>query len=235
MNNEPAFLQEGFASILLGNVLIGIVPILVLVVFFVIVVRLANRRKKGDVRQKTEDMLNKDNAANLTRNKEIGEELFYTPDEAKLPLREYTEAEMRQPVAAYMWQKKVVDISAKKMLRFDRAYSNVELKQMFGPSNLEYVARYEENFNNFIHSMRHWAEALLAAGQTEDARRILEESVAAGSELSQSYTKLADIYAEAGDAESLARLKSTVEKSPMPGKNIAAKHIENKLAEARKQ
>jgi len=225
-----AFSDEGFVSALTNNLIVGIVPVIALIIFFVLVVRLANRKRTGDTRQKTADMLEADNAANLSRNKEIGEQFFYTPNIDKLPIAVYTDKEMAEPAATYMWQERVAKAAEKKMLHFDKQYSNVELKQMFGASNLEAVARYEENFTNFIHSMRNWAEALIAAEKTENARVVLEESVEAGSELSQTYTILADIYSKNNDTPSLIRLKTNLETSPMPGKNIAIKHI-NKLME----
>ena len=230
---ENAIFQEGFTDALFNNLIVGIVPVVVLIIFFVVAVKLAGRRRKGDVRQKTEDMLNNDNNANMARNKAIGEEFFYTQDMAALPIANYTEEEMKTPVPTYMWQKKIVALAEKKMLHFDRQYSNVELKQMYGASNLEAVARYEENFTNFIHTMRNWAEALITAGKTADAQKVLEASVAARSELSQSYTLLADIYAGDGDFAALSKLRVSVEAGTLPGKGIALKHIDKLAKEAR--
>ena len=228
------FLEEGFNDALMRNLLIPILSAIVLVAFFMVAIKLAGRKRAGQGRQNTEDMLDLDNTANLARNKDIGEEFFYQVDLAALPIAEYTEEEMKKPHPAYIWQKKVVDMAAKKMLRFDRQYTNVELKQMYGPSNLEFVARYEENFTNFIHAMRHWAEALTAQGATEDAMTVLEASVQAGSELSQSYTLLADIYAGKGNTSALHKLRQTLETTNMPGRAIAQKHIDKLIGEGSK-
>lgn len=221
-----------FAENLMANVLRGVVPILVLVVVITVAFKVAERKRLDKARQSTKDMMDADDAANLARHKDIGEEFFYTVSLSDLPITQYSEEDMAKPVSPYMWQVKVVAAAEKKMLRFDRQYSNVELKQMFGPSNLDNVAKYEENFTNFIHAMRFWAEALINADRREEAQKVLEESVRAGSELSQSYTLLADIYYQSRNFVSLKELLTTTQASAMPGKNIAAKHIDALLKEA---
>jgi hypothetical protein len=215
-----------FAENLMQNVLRGVVPIVVLVVVVTIGMKIAERRRMDKVRQNSQDVIDADEAANYARNRDITAEFFYAPDMANLPVAQYSGEDMAKPAAPYMWQTKAVTAAEKKMLHFDRQYSNLELKQMFGPANLDHVAKYEENFSNFMHTMRHWAEALLAAGKDEDARRVLEESVRAGSELSHSYTLLADIYKGSSDFSALNELLAAARASAMPGKGIAIKHIE---------
>lgn len=222
-----------FAESLLQNVLRGIVPIVVLVVVVTIALKVAEKKRMDKARQNTQDMINADDAANSARHRDISKEFFYTANLADLPVSQYSDEDMAKPTPSYMWQQKVVAAADKQMLRFDRPYSNVELKQMFGPANLDNVAKYEENFTNFIHAMRHWAEALIKTDRYDDAKKVLEESIKAGSELSQSYTLLADIYHQAGDMPALKKLLTTAQASTMPGKNIATKRIEALLKGAK--
>ena len=227
-----AIFDGAFTENLMQNVLRGIVPIVVLVVVVTIAFKIAERKRMDKVRQNTQDMIDADDAANSARHRDIGEEFFYTASLSTLPVAQYSDEDMKKPVATYMWQMKVVKAAEKQMLHFDKQYSNVELKQMFGTSNLDNVAKYEENFSNFIHAMRYWAEALIAADKHKEAQKVLEESVKAGSELSQSYTLLADIYHRSNNLHALKQLLSTAQASAMPGKNIAIKHIEALLGEA---
>jgi tetratricopeptide (TPR) repeat protein len=223
ITNLIAIFDEGFADNLFARLLIGIAPILVLVVLFTIALRLASRRSK--IQRKTDQMLADEEAANLTRLKEISEDFFYTPDLSELPIKEYPAGEAEKGNAVYSRQKKVMDTSEKKMIRFGQNLSNVELKTMFGVSNLEFVARYEENFTNFIHALRHWAEALMAADQIEDAKKVLEAANGAGSEISQTYTLLADIYAAQNDGYKLKELLALTEQSPLAQKEPVINHI----------
>ena len=229
MTNYIAYLaifDGAFAENLTQNVLRGIIPIVVLVVIVTIGLKMAEKKRMDKVRQNTQDMIDADDAANYARHRDIGEDFFYEPNLSDLPVAQYSGEDMKNLVPPYMWQTKVIAAAEKKMLRFDKQYTNLELKQMFGPANLEDVAKYEENFTNFIHAMRYWAEALINADRRADAQRVLEESVKAGSELSQSYTLLADIYNQSGNINALKELLSKAQASAMPGKNIAIKHIE---------
>jgi len=219
----------GFADTLTRNLIMGIVPVLLLAVFIFIAIKMANRKRVSDVQQKTTDMLNEDYAAGRARSQDVSEEFYYTADLAALPVVEYSADDVARPHPCYVWQEKALKAAERKMLRFDRTYSNVELKQMYGSANLEYVAQNEENFTNFIHAMRYWAEALIADGRQDEAQRVLQASIDAGSELSQSYTLLGDIYANAGNHNALKELHTGLQKSTMPGKGIAIGHIEQLL------
>ncbi|MDR2168004.1 MAG: hypothetical protein LBE35_09190 [Clostridiales bacterium] len=220
-----AFLEEGFADNLFGRLLMGIVPVVILVALFSVAVRIASRRTKAQL--KVDKMLEEDEAASRVRPKEIADDFYFKIDVAELPIREYTDDEEKTPHSAYFWQKKVLALCGKKMLHFDRPFSNVELKQMFGMANLEFVARYEENFTNFIHALRHWAEALINTNNLEDAQKVLEIANCAGSEISQTYTLLADIYAKQNNLPALKALKTQAEQSPLPNKSPTLTHIKN--------
>ena len=223
--NIPIF-EGGFGEALTRNLIMGIVPVLLLALFIFIAIKMSHRKRVSAVQQKTADMLDKDYAAGLSRKQDVDEQFYYTPDVSAMPVREYGADDVARPHPAYVWQTKVLAAAKRKMLRFDRPYTNIELKQMYGSSNLEYVAQNEENFTNFIHAMRFWAEALIGDGKQDEARVVLEISATAGSELSQTYTLLGDIYADIGDFAALAQMHANLQESNMPGKNIAINHIE---------
>ena len=70
---------------------------------------------------------------------------------------------------------------------------------------------------------------MIADNRQDEARKVLEESIDAGSEQSQSYTLLGDIYANTGNRDALKELYTRLQKSAMPGKSIAVAHIEKLL------
>ncbi|MCL2619606.1 MAG: hypothetical protein FWD97_01560 [Defluviitaleaceae bacterium] len=228
MGMMPLILGGDFADVLVRNVAIGLTPILLLALLVTIMIRLA-KRKSHEKLQRTADMLEENDEANNARARDVEDELLFHVIMEDLPLREYTAEEQEKPRPVCMWQNKVIQAASKKMLHFDSPKTNVELKKMFGRANLEFVARYEENFVNFIHAMRHWAEALLTEDKKDDAQQVLEIAVEAGSEVSQTYTLLADIYAEANDSEKLTALKDLAESRSLPGKAIVLSHIEKLL------
>ena len=213
--------QDLFESVFV-NVVSMLLPILLVIVLIFFIARVVSRRSSRDLRQKASRMVSEYDEANMARAKSVGAELFYSVDMAALPIREYGDD---KPVGPSLWQEKVVKAAAKKMINFDRAYSNSELKQMFGAVNLEQVAGYEENFSSFIHSMRHWAQALIDSGDLPAARMVLEESVRARAESSATYTLLAKLYHDMGDTASLKGLHDDISNSDMPSKNMVLKNI----------
>ena len=218
-----AFMEEGFISSLTANMVRGLLPLIVLILIFWMLLRIANRKAAKDAQDVTTKMLNEDHLANSVRTKEIEQSRFFVPDLSKLPVRKFADGQEGSVTAQR--QAKAVELGGKKMLHIT-GMSNVDLKKAFGAAQLDAIANYEENFSKYMHAMRFWAEALITAGKTAEAQQVLEASVTAGSELSQTYTLLADIYAQAGDFDSLTKLRDSLQKrTNMPGKGIAEKHI----------
>jgi len=224
-----ALVDEGFASNLINRLMVGIIPALVLVVLFTIALNVASKRRK--IRSTAHVMFDADNKANSTRAKKIDDELFFVVDLNALPIKEYSLKESEAPHPTYMWQKKVSDTYQKKMLHFEKKYTNIELKEMFGQANIEFVARYEENFTNFNHTLINWAKALQTHDNHSDAQKILEYAVSIDSEISAAYTLLADIYAGQNNLKALQQLHEKAEQSTMPHKTPTLSHIQELIVQ----
>ncbi|MCL2752880.1 MAG: hypothetical protein FWE44_01880, partial [Defluviitaleaceae bacterium] len=63
----------------------------------------------------------------------------------------------------------------------------------------------------------------------DDAQKVLEFAIEAGSEISQTYILLSDIYAAQRNTRALIALKNTLDTRNMPGKKTALDHIETLL------
>jgi len=222
-----AFFEEGFSDLLFSRLMWGIIPVVVLVLIVMLIVRIVDRRNKSH--DNIGNMLAEDEKANMVRMKKIGEDHFYRPDISQLPIKEYSETEIAADDPIYIWQKKVLSAADKKMMHFEQDYTNIDLKNMFGAAALEFIARYEENFTNFTHALRHWAQALINESHLDEAKKVLEFAVEAGSEISQTYTMLADIYAAHGSTMSIKALKNTLVARNMPGKATAQEYLNKYL------
>ncbi|MCL2203209.1 MAG: hypothetical protein FWB88_04660 [Defluviitaleaceae bacterium] len=153
------------------------------------------RRKREKL---TREFLRSEDVANHVRQRPLEEELFYVADLGKLPpLPE------GDPY-------KVERAAKRKMVRFTLQASNVELKARYGRLQLEYLAHYEENFNDYLRALTKWAEALFLENNTADALYILEHAMEMGSEFRNTYKYAADIYAAAHNTDKLDELLSKV-------------------------
>jgi tetratricopeptide (TPR) repeat protein len=70
---------------------------------------------------------------------------------------------------------------------------------------------YEQNYENLIKSLLNWGRYLKEANRTSDAIAVLEKAVSIGSDLSQNYILLSDLYRETQQIDKLLSLKNEVE------------------------
>jgi hypothetical protein len=174
------------------------------VVFFVLLfwailfVTIQSARMRKKQTKLTQRFLHDEDEANSVRKQPLDPELFFTADLKELP-----------PLPEGDPQK-VERAAKRKMIRFDKPVSNVELKKRYGRLQLEYLAHYEENFNDYLRCLTKWAEALINEENPADALRILHHAISLGSEFRNTYKFVADIYADAEDTENLEELLSKV-------------------------
>lgn len=209
--------------------LFQVAPILTLLIFFVIIFHAFLRSTKKESYRQTKKFLDDEEASNNVRKKPIGEDSFFVPDLTVLPIKEYTAEETEKfPVAASR-QKKLIEASKNKMIRFKEPKSNRDIKFQFGTTSIETIAQYEENYSRYMYALLNWAESLIEAGNPEEARQILSASIEQGSEISKSYTLLADIYFQNKDKPKMEELYETVNKIDIPGQKKAWAHINDYL------
>lgn len=144
-------------------------------------------------------------AANTARRQNIGESLFVKasfPAAACIPQK----GEPLDAIYNDVLQKqgRAQGLASKPMLKLHM--TNNELKQNFGPQNIEIISVYEENFDKYIRTLLDWAEALSRVEMDEKAIMVLEEASVVGADTSQVYIILADLYHKAGRTAELAAL-----------------------------
>ena len=170
---------------------------LVVIIFLTVMLNFFLARNKSN-RIDYDSLMEEESNANRARRRDIGPEHFVRPDLDKLPFTGFSneEAEVKKR-------------GSLPMIRFDKNLSNNELKYMFGVANLDEITRMEENFTEFIRAMIIWAEEFVSRGVYDNAEAVLNETIKLKSELSKSYTLLADIYKLKNDE---AMLNSFVDK-----------------------
>lgn len=207
-------------------IVIGIPILFIIILIFSAYFYIRVKRSNPNT-QSVENLLEKEIEANGSRKKEIEAKFFILPDLSSLPFRDDISADNARHL--YLRQQNVRDHSDKKMLRFEREYSNLELKSRYGLANLELVASYEENYRGYILSLNLWAEELLAARLSYDAIAVLKHAVSLNSDISKTYTLLAAAYNAEGLGAELDDLLKTINESNLSVKNIIVKHINSEV------
>ena len=154
-------------------------------------------KKQDEVKRK---FLEAEEAANAVRKKDIDPELFYTADLSVFP-----------PISADD-PFQVIRASKRLMIRFEEYVSNLELKKLYGMAQMDLIAQYEENFNEYLKSLTKWA-ASVAEESHKDALVILEYVISLGGEFRDSYKLAADIYDANNDKKKLEALTEAATKN----------------------
>jgi hypothetical protein len=193
--------------------------LLIWAIIFVAIQSVRVKRRQSKLIQR---FLHEEDAANAVRKKPLDPELFFTADFKNLPPLPEDDPH------------KVLRAASRKMIRFDKPMSNVELKNKYGRLQLEYLAHYEENFNDYLRCLTKWAEALVQEDNPADALCILLHAVDLGSEFRNTYKLIANIYADAKDLEELEEfLSKTVFhtfRDPATANHIIA-YVQDKITE----
>jgi len=95
-------------------------------------------------------------------------------------------------------QNAILKLSKKKLLNLN-GLSNTDLKYQYGAKNFDELASCDQNYLVFIRTLNKWAHLLQAEGFTEDAKTILEYCIQLDTDISSTYTLLAEIYANEGN------------------------------------
>lgn len=89
--------------------------------------------------------------------------------------------------------------------------SNTDLKLTYGTANITALSEYDFHYTHMVTVLQKLAESLLAADDKALAVRVLEFAVSTGTDVSQTYYLLADLYREEGSPEKIRTLIQTAQ------------------------
>ncbi len=111
-------------------------------------------------------------------------DLSLLPMDALLPALSHRAKELEK-----LSQEKIINLSM---------YTNTQLKLMYGPANLEALSYYDGNYLKLIRLLNSIGKELIQLGNTSAAKEFLSYSLSLGSDISETFTLLADIYKSKG-------------------------------------
>lgn len=206
------------------------IPIFFITMVSVIIgVQIALKKGNNGYNDAVKDFLDKENMANSSIKKELDKSIIIKPDTSKLHYIDYEENEENKNIIKA--QNIVKRKSELKMIHFPQQLTNTELKMIYGYNNLDKITMYEQHYNLYIHALADWAKLLIERENFNDAENILLSSIEFHSDLSLTYTLLADIYYNTTNTNKLNELNKLVSKSNIELKGKIIKHIEQLLSE----
>lgn len=149
-----------------------------------------------------EEFLKREHEANFTRKKDIsGLDYLVVPENA-LPFSETADDEEAR------LQDNIKNIMSRKILNLSDM-TNTEIKLEYGHANLDILSEYDQNFSMLLKGLDKWGNYLFKHGDKTRSLQVLEYAVSIGSDITTTYTTLAEIYME---DDSPVKLQSLVDK-----------------------
>lgn len=146
----------------------------------------------------------RESEANMVRRADISdlEYIYLEPD--TLPLSQAEDAGFGDLV------NQLRALSDKNIINLSQ-YSNTDLKLMYGPANLNTLSEYDNNFTELIRLLNTLGEEMLKSGNQNAAEQFFKQGITLGSDISNTYVKLCEIYAATGNEIAIDNLISTAE------------------------
>lgn len=141
--------------------------------------------------------------ANSTRRKPLDGLAYITIPSPLLSLRVPEESPRLQEgmeVLRTLSTQKIVNLTG---------WTNTELKLEYGAPNITLLMEFDQNYTLLARTLQTIAKELFIAGQTAEAKNILEFAVSTRTDVSQSYFLLADLYEREACPEKIEELIRT--------------------------
>ncbi|MDE5966604.1 MAG: hypothetical protein K2G89_07210 [Lachnospiraceae bacterium] len=159
--------------------------------------------KSGSEDKASKTLLELEAEANNTRKQDVSQLPYIQVPVDTLPFHTLT------PSPAV--EADIINLAKKQILNLN-GITNTALKKQYGPANLDFLSRCDENYTTLIRNLTVWAKSFYEANMYAQARTILEYSVSIGSDIRQAYQMLTDIYAREQDMSALKNLRQQAEK-----------------------
>ncbi len=175
---------------------IFIVSILIINLFLYI----HKSKNNKSMEQIRDDFWTKERKANLTSRKSISDIDYIQIPIDDLPIVEQT----NDSELAYI-QSKIIKLSKEPIANFT-GYSNTDLKLKYGVGNINHIIECDTNFTAFATLMYEWGLYYYNQNQNQKAQQILEVAINQRSDVSKSFTLLAEIYIDSDQADKIDTL-----------------------------
>ena len=194
--------------------------------FIIICSILSLLRKKHTKRQNniSDKFWEKERIANQTRRQDISDLPYITIPLEKFPIGilENDTIKECENILSELSEKRILNLGTQ---------TNTDLKLAYGSANLSSLTEYEQNFTTLCQTLVTYASALLSEEQPSSAQTVLEYGISIGSDVSQNFLLLADIYKSQGAVGKIEELIATAEQLDSLMKHSILEKLNQKLEE----
>lgn len=161
------------------------------------------KASKKEVENK--NFLEREQAANFTRKKDIENLDYIIIPLSKLPTTPNFKDDNITVLEIKDCINTVKKLSTKRILNLT-GLSNTELKLKYGVANLDFLMQYDENFAKLSRALAKWGNLLFELGEIQDAKTVLEYAVSIGCDIETVFITLAKIYINLSERDKIKTL-----------------------------
>lgn len=180
------------------------------------------KKNKLNTKETIQAIMDRESAANFTRKQDISGLPYIKVPLDTLPLDITLNEEKKQSQIAD-YRQKILELSEKPMLNLI-GISNTELKEKYGPANLEQLSYCDQNYSLYIRTLNLFAQCIYESYPAQ-AVKVLEYCLSIGTDISGTYDLLGRHYLSSGNREEFMKLYDAI---PQPD-SLAGKVIIRKL------
>ena len=164
----------------------------------------------------------KEREANFTRKKDISHLPYIIIPIDSLPFKDTDNNSIKR------YQETIKTLADRKLLNLSNQ-TNTELKLNYGTANFPFLMNCDTLYSELIKTLQLWGKALYDTNNLLDAKTVLEFAIACKTDISASYTLLADIYSSSNETEKIKTLLESAKDLNSPYKKSVITHLENIL------
>lgn len=166
-------------------------------------------------------LLEREDTANATRRKDISGLSYIKVPLDMLPL-DITLNDEKKQSKFIEYKQKILELSEKPMLNLI-GISNTELKEQYGPANLEQLTICDQNYSLYIRTLHLLAECIYEE-EPKNAVKIWEYCLSIGTDISGTYDLLGKHYLSSHNLEQFLNLYDYIpDQNSIAGKTITRK------------
>lgn len=179
------------------------------------------RKNNGDSKQSIKHYLSREDAANNTRKKDITNLPYIMVPLQTLPL-DITLNDEKKQSKILQYIKDIQYLCDKKMLNLI-GLTNTDLKEQYGPANLETLIVCDQNYSRYIRTLHLLAECIYEE-YPDKAVEIWKYCLAIGTDISGTYACLGQHYVNHQQKDAFTELYNYIpDKDSLSGKTIIQK------------
>ncbi|MBO5469668.1 MAG: hypothetical protein J6A03_08040 [Lachnospiraceae bacterium] len=181
----------------------------------------ADKRDHTD-KHSVRSYLDRESAANSVRRQDISALPYIQAPVESFPF-DITLNDPKKQLQIDDYKKEILSCAKRPMLNLT-GISNTELKEAYGPANLDILSTYDQNYSMYTRNLFLYAQTIYEEYPAE-AAHMLEYCIQEGTDISGVYALLGQYYQSQGNRTALSRLYDSIPDAD----SISGKMIRNKL------